>query len=76
MPRVKKNNIDKEPVVKKRTAKSMAAKAVPKQRIYVTAQGLSEVKEELALLTTDKRKEVADRIQRAREEGDLAENSE
>lgn len=44
--------------------------------IYVTAKGLEEAKRELSYLTITRRKEVADRIQSARELGDLSENSE
>lgn len=46
------------------------------KNIYLTAKGLSELQDELKLLTDTKRKEVAEKIQRAREYGDLAENSE
>lgn len=44
--------------------------------VYVTAEGLAEAKLELDELKKVKRVEIADRIQRAREFGDLAENSE
>ena len=44
--------------------------------VYVTAQGLAQAKLELDDLKKVKRLEIADRIQRAREFGDLAENSE
>lgn len=44
--------------------------------VYVTAQGLAEAKLELEDLKKVKRAEIADRIQRAREFGDLSENSE
>lgn len=44
--------------------------------VYVTAQGLVEARLELSDLKKVKRSEIADRIQRAREFGDLAENSE
>lgn len=46
------------------------------KNIYVTAKGLEELQGELKLLTDTKRKEVAEKIQRAREYGDLSENSE
>jgi transcription elongation factor GreA len=44
--------------------------------IYVTSKGLSEVKSELEYLKKTKRIDIAERIQRAREFGDLSENSE
>lgn len=44
--------------------------------IYVTAEGLAEAHEELRDLKKVKRLEIAERIQKAREFGDLAENSE
>ena len=48
-----------------------------KQRsVYVTAEGLTEAKRELVELNKVKRPEIADRIQRAREFGDITENSE
>ncbi len=47
-----------------------------KKKVYVTSQGLQEAQEELKFLKSVKRQEVADRIQRARDFGDLAENSE
>lgn len=45
-------------------------------QFFVTSQGLSKLKEELEELTTQKRKRVAERIQTARELGDITENSE
>ncbi|MCL5004286.1 MAG: transcription elongation factor GreA [Patescibacteria group bacterium] len=45
-------------------------------KFFVTAQGLEKLKNELENLTTAKRKEVAERIQSARELGDITENSE
>ena len=42
----------------------------------ITPEGLEKLKEELAYLEGDKRREVADRIKQAREFGDIAENSE
>jgi transcription elongation factor GreA len=42
----------------------------------ITPNGLTKLKEELAYLETQKRREVADRIKAAREFGDIAENSE
>src|SRR3989344_5799255 len=43
---------------------------------YVTAERLVELKAELEMLRTDKRMEVAKRLKRAKELGDLSENSE
>ena len=42
----------------------------------ITPEGLEKLKEELAHLETDKRREVAERIKEAREFGDIMENSE
>jgi transcription elongation factor GreA len=42
----------------------------------ITADGLEKLKEELAYLENDKRREVADRIKEAREFGDISENAE
>jgi transcription elongation factor GreA len=42
----------------------------------ITQEGLSKLHEELAFLTTAKRREVAERIKEAREFGDISENSE
>ena len=46
------------------------------KNIYLTAQGLSDAKEELAFLKNTKRSQIAEIIHQAREYGDLAENSE
>ncbi len=46
------------------------------KKVYLTAQGLAEVKAELEFFKNTKRAEVAQLIQQAREYGDLAENSE
>jgi transcription elongation factor GreA len=43
---------------------------------FVTAEGLEKLREELAGLKTSKRKEIANRIQEAKELGDLSENAE
>lgn len=43
---------------------------------YLTPKGLSEAKTELEYLKKNKRSEIAQRIQQAREYGDLTENSE
>jgi transcription elongation factor GreA len=42
----------------------------------ITQEGLEKLKEEIEYLTTQKRREVADRIKEAREFGDITENSE
>lgn len=47
-----------------------------KKGVYLTSQGLAASKAELEYLKKTKRKEIADRIQVAREYGDLSENSE
>jgi len=48
---------------------------MPKE-VILTPEGLQKLKEELEVLSTDKRREVAERIKEAREFGDIAENSE
>jgi transcription elongation factor GreA len=48
---------------------------VPKD-IILTQEGLEKLQEELEVLQTEKRREVAERIKEAREFGDIAENSE
>lgn len=47
-----------------------------KKHIYVTAEGLKELKSELHELKKVKRPEVLDRVSQARAMGDLSENSE
>jgi transcription elongation factor GreA len=44
--------------------------------VILTPEGLKKLKDELELLSTDKRREVAQRIKEAREFGDISENSE
>lgn len=44
--------------------------------VILTPEGLEKLKDELELLSTAKRREVAERIKEAREFGDIAENSE
>lgn len=46
------------------------------KKIYVTKGGLEKLEKEYELLVSEKRKEVADRIQKARELGDITENAE
>lgn len=43
---------------------------------YLTAERLEELKRELAGLKTVRRREIADRLQRAKDLGDLSENAE
>jgi len=42
----------------------------------ISQEGYDKIKEELSFLTTVKRREIADRIERAKELGDLSENAE
>ena len=44
--------------------------------VLLTQEGYEKLQEELEVLSTDKRREVADRIREAREFGDISENSE
>src|SRR5919198_1450529 len=44
--------------------------------VLLTKQGLKELKEKIEFLSTERRREVAERIKEAREFGDIAENSE
>ena len=44
--------------------------------VILTPEGLENLKEELELLSTERRREVAERIKEAREFGDISENSE
>jgi transcription elongation factor GreA len=44
--------------------------------VILTQEGLEKLKGELQTLSTDRRREVAERIKEAREFGDIAENSE
>lgn len=46
------------------------------QKIYISKEGLEKFKQELNELITVKRKEVVERIERAKELGDLSENAE
>src|SRR3989339_1595791 len=45
-------------------------------KTYISEEGLKNLKEELRLLKTQKRREVADRIEEAKKFGDLSENAE
>ncbi len=45
------------------------------QPVYLTADGLKKVKEELEYLTSTRRKEVAQMIAEAKAEGDISENA-
>jgi transcription elongation factor GreA len=44
--------------------------------VILTPEGLQKLKDELALLSGERRRQVADRIKEAREFGDIAENAE
>ncbi|MBU0597784.1 transcription elongation factor GreA, partial [Patescibacteria group bacterium] len=46
------------------------------QNTFITSDGLNKLKNELDKLKTKKRKEIAERIQEAKELGDLSENAE
>ncbi len=46
------------------------------KEVLLTPEGLQKLKEEIEYLTTEKRREVAERIKHAREFGDISENSE
>jgi transcription elongation factor GreA len=46
------------------------------REVILTQEGLDKLKEELELLSGEKRREVAERIKEAREFGDISENSE
>ena len=46
------------------------------KEIVLTPEGYEKLKQEIEYLSTDKRREVADRIRVAREFGDIAENAE
>jgi transcription elongation factor GreA len=59
---------------KKTTVSSAPLKT--KKKIFVTSKGLEEAKDELDFLKVTRRVQVAQRLQNAREYGDLSENSE
>ena len=44
--------------------------------VILTPEGLEKLKQEIEYLSTEKRREVAERIKEAREFGDITENSE
>jgi transcription elongation factor GreA len=46
------------------------------KEVILTAEGYDKLKQEIEYLSTEKRREVADRIRIAREFGDIAENAE
>ncbi len=46
------------------------------KKLYITHEGLKKLEEELEFLRTARRAEVAERIKRAKEFGDLSENAE
>lgn len=47
-----------------------------RKEVILTAEGLKQLQEEVSLLSTVKREEVAERIRAARDFGDISENSE
>ena len=49
---------------------------VVEKKIQLSKEGLEKYKEELLFLKGEKRKEIADKIKDAREQGDLSENAE
>lgn len=49
---------------------------MPQQDIFLTPDGLKELKEELRILAEEKRPALIDRVATARSHGDLSENSE
>ena len=46
------------------------------KEVILTPEGYKKLKEEISYLSTEKRREVAERIKTAREFGDIAENAE
>ena len=48
----------------------------PLKDVILTPEGYEALKQELEMLRTDRRREIADRIRTAREFGDIAENAE
>ena len=46
------------------------------EKVFISAEGLKEIKDRLIYLKSTRRKEVADKIAEARSYGDLSENSE
>ena len=45
------------------------------EKVYLTQEGLKKLKEEHAHLVGDRRKEVAEKLQKARDLGDISENA-
>lgn len=60
----------------KDTVQTDIAKKDTDEKVYLTPEGLEKLKEELSFLRGTKRKEITDRIAKAREYGDISENSE
>jgi transcription elongation factor GreA len=46
------------------------------KEVILTPQGLEDLKQKIEFLSTERRREVAERIKEAREFGDISENSE
>jgi len=59
-----------------RSRRHQTSEVVPLKDVILTPEGYEALKQELETLTTDRRREVADRIRTAREFGDIAENAE
>jgi transcription elongation factor GreA len=63
------------PAVRHRTAKAAHARAARAEPVYLSAEGIGRLREELAELTGTKRPEIIARIKSAKELGDLKENA-
>lgn len=50
--------------------------SVKNKKVFVTKEGLEKLEKEYEYLVAEKRKDIADRIQKARELGDITENAE
>jgi transcription elongation factor GreA len=58
------------------STQTQASDAQMPKDVILTPEGLEKLKDELELLSTQRRREVAERIKEAREFGDISENSE
>ena len=63
------------PAARHRTAKAANARAARAEPVFLSAEGIGRLREELAELTGTKRPEVIARIKSAKELGDLKENA-
>ena len=50
--------------------------SVKSKKVFITKEGLEKLEKEYEYLVAAKRKDIADRIQKARELGDISENAE